>query len=107
MFDQRCSKRLPFRKKVTFGLSDTKTIGYTADLSESGISIRSNSLFPPKSTILAKIFLDDSTETLIGKVVWTSDATRGAIPSMGIKFSSRANNLHHIYYQRLNFYPLH
>jgi PilZ domain-containing protein len=109
--NRRLSARIPFRKRVKYGLGDSTSVGYTFNLSENGIGIKANRVFSPRSKILVQIYisgndLDESSMDEIireeGTVAWTSPALPGILPTMGIKFSIRSDEIKSIYKQRIN-----
>lgn len=102
MADHRQSARIPFRLRVKYGLSRPTSSGYTFNLSERGIGITSQRVFPPKSKIVIHIFAGDRTLRLEGSVAWTSPVLPGRLSKMGVKFLSRTDDVRDIYLQRLN-----
>jgi PilZ domain-containing protein len=102
MANQRLSMRVPFRKRVKYGLSDPVSVGYTFNLSEGGIGIKADRVFHPKSRITVHIYTEDEIVKLEGVVIWVSPALPGILSTMGIKFSTRINDIKSIYQQRIN-----
>jgi Tfp pilus assembly protein PilZ len=100
--NQRLSTRIPFRKRVKYGSSDPTSAGYTFNLSEGGIGIKADRVFHPKSRIIVHIYTEDEIVKLEGVVVWVSPALHGILSTMGIKFSSRINDIKSIYQRRIN-----
>ncbi len=111
MANRRLSTRIPFRKRVKYGLADSSSVGYTFNLSEDGIGIKGNRVFSSRSKILIQIHVSetdleessmDEIIRLEGTVAWVSPALPGILPIMGIKFSSRSHNIRSIYQQRMS-----
>ncbi len=102
MSNRRQSARIPFRKRVKYGLSDPTFVGYTFNLSEGGIGIKADRVFHPRSRIITHIYIEDEIVRLEGVVVWVSPILPGVISSMGVKFSSRTDDIKRIYQQRMN-----
>jgi hypothetical protein len=109
--NQRLSTRIPFRKRVKYRVGDSTSVGYTFNLSENGIGIKANRVFSPRSNIVIEIYtsgsnLEESSMGEIirieGTVVWASPAFPGILPAMGIKFTSRTNDIKSLYQQRIN-----
>jgi PilZ domain-containing protein len=109
MSDLRLSERIPFRTKVKYGLCDHCLEGYSFNLSEDGICIRAQRVFPSLYKILIKIPISrtnpeessmDESIRLGGTVAWVSPAFNGILSTMGIKFSSRSNDMKRIYLHR-------
>jgi len=104
--NRRVSRRIPFRKRVKYGLSDSAFAGYTSNLSEGGIGVKAHRVFPPRSKISLLLHLDDANLEessmaeiikLEGTVAWVSPILPGILPTMGIKFSNRSNDIKRIY----------
>lgn len=107
--NRRVSRRIPFRKRVKYGLSDSPTsafTGYTFNLSEDGIGVKTHRVFLPRSKILIQIHTSgvdleesrmDEIIKLEGTVTWVSPTLPGILPTMGIKFSSRSKDIRQIY----------
>lgn len=111
MANQRLSTRIPFRKRVKYGVGDSTSVGYTFNLSENGIGIKANRVFSPRSNILIQVYIsgDDlegcSMDEIIrveGTVAWVHPAFPGILPAMGIRFSSRTNEIKSLYQQRIS-----
>ena len=100
--NRRLSTRIPFRKRVKFGLSEPAFVGYTFNLSEGGVGIKADRVFHPLSRIMLHIYIDDETIRLEGVVAWVSPTLPGVISSMGVKFSSRTDDIKRIYQQRIS-----
>ncbi len=107
--NRRASRRIPFRKKVKYGLSNSPNsmfAGYTFNLSEGGISIKAHRVLSSRSTISIQIYmsgadLEGSTMNdiikLEGTVAWVSRVLPGILPTMGVKFLDRSSDIKRIY----------
>ncbi len=107
--NRRASRRIPLRKKVKYGLSDSLDstfTGYTFNLSEGGVGIKAHRVFPPRSKVSIQIHISDadlgesSMNDIIkleGTVAWVSPILPGILPTMGIKFSNRSRDIKQIY----------
>lgn len=109
--NRRLSTRIPFRKRVKFGLSNQALGGYTFNLSEDGVGIKAPRMFPPRYKISIQIHMSDADlgesgmsdiVKLEGTVAWVSPVLPGILPTMGIKFSNRSNDIKRIFQQRIN-----
>src|SRR5574341_686712 len=110
MANRRISRRIPFRKRVKFGLSNQALGGYTFNLSEDGVGIKAHRMFPPRYKISIQIHMSDADLgesgmsdiiKLEGTVAWVSPVLPGILPTMGIKFSSRSHDIKRIFQQRI------
>ncbi len=103
--NRRLSKRIPFRYKIKCGFWNSVWIGRTVNLSEGGIGIKANRAFPPGSTIVAILYMDDEVIEFEGIVAWVSPLpeilSTMALFTMGIKFLSGAEKIKHISQQML------
>ena len=106
MTERRVSERVPFRRKIRYGLSEPSFLGYTFNLSENGIGIKASRVFPPHSRIVFHIYMnrvgleDDYIDEVIeleGIVAWISPTLPKILPMMGIKFSSCTDDIKRIY----------
>lgn len=107
--NRRASRRIPFRKKVKYGLSnspDSMFAGYTFNLSEGGIGIKAHRVFSHRSKISIQIYmsgadLEGNTMNdiikLEGTVAWVSRVLPGILPTMGVKFLDRSSDIKRIY----------
>lgn len=100
--NRRLSTRIPFRKRVKFGTSEPAFVGYTFNLSEGGMGIKADRVFHPLSRITVQMYIEDEIIKLEGVVVWVSPTLPGIISSMGVKFSSRTDDIRRIYQQRIS-----
>ena len=107
--NRRLSARIPFRKRIKYGLSDHALAGYTFNLSEDGVGIKAHRVFPPRSKISIQIHvsgtdLEESSMNdiikLEGTIAWVSPVLPGILSTMGIKFSRRSSDIRQIYIQR-------
>jgi hypothetical protein len=64
--DPRARRRL----MVRYGISGPEKTGFTANLSESGVFVRTNAVFPPGTTVRLDIAFPSRTVSLWGTVVW-------------------------------------
>ena len=69
--EKRPQTRLPKRLFVRFGADLPIYVGYTSDISETGIFIKASTIFPPKTILKIALTLpDDRVVLLTGAVVW-------------------------------------
>jgi hypothetical protein len=110
MINRRLSRRIPFRKKVKHGSSDPSFLCYTLNISENGIGIESRKVFPPGSRIIVHIYMDgtnlegsimDEVIILEGVVARVSLSLPGFPSKMGIKFTSRTDDIKRVYQQQI------
>ena len=104
METKRLSKRIPFRQKVKFGFPEPRYVGYTSDLSLNGLRLSSNHAMPPGSKVAMRLYLGERSLRLEGDVVWVAPAKGELSSTMGVKLSSRLNDISLVYTQRLNEY---
>jgi len=111
MANRRQSARIPFRKRVEYGLSAPTFVGYTFNLSEGGIGVKAHRVLPPRSKILIQIHMSsgDLGESIMneiirleGTVAWVSSILPGILPTMGVKFSSRSSDIKNICQRRIS-----
>ncbi len=98
----RLSERVPFRRRIKFGSSKTTFTGYTSDLSEGGMQIKAKVGMAPNSRVVAKLYCDDHSITIEGTIVWVSQDSKGLSSAMGVKFSSRTDEIKQIYQTKLS-----
>ena len=112
MDNRKDSRRIPFRKRVRYGLSAPSVLGYVANISENGIKIEGYKVFPRGSRIVIYMYLgethiDDGSmgEVIVldGLVSWTSPTLPGVLPRMGVKITSRNDELKRIYKDKANY----
>lgn len=102
MADRRLSRRIPFRKKVKYGLPNPTFVGSTLNLSVNGIVIKAYIFFPPQSRIMIHIYVEDEIVILDGIVAWVSSTLPGIPSTMGIRFLGCTDDIKLIY---LSSYP--
>lgn len=69
--EKRTTQRVKKRFTVRFGLTKAESLGFTGDLSGTGIFIKSSKVFPPGSDLWIEITLADGRILeLKGRVVW-------------------------------------
>ncbi|MBD3869219.1 MAG: PilZ domain-containing protein [Acidobacteria bacterium] len=66
----RCASRAKRRLMIRFGIQMPEKTGFTKDISETGLFIRTNSVLPPGRTIQVQIEFPKETFTLWAKVIW-------------------------------------
>jgi uncharacterized protein (TIGR02266 family) len=84
------SRRAHKRIEVRYGLDEPRFIGYSGNLSKSGIMVRAVRVFPPGSVLNLDLRLPGGTVRVCGVVVWAREGppqwvTTGRI-GMGITF---------------------
>lgn len=84
------SRRARKRIEVRYGLEKPRFIGYSGNLSKSGIMVRAVRVFPPGSVLNLELRLPGGTVRARGEVVWAREGppqwvTTGRI-GMGITF---------------------
>lgn len=102
MADRRLSRRIPFRKKVKYGLPNPTFVGSTLNLSVNGIVIKAYIFLPPQSRIMIHIYVEDEIVILDGIVAWVSSTLPGIPSTMGIRFLGCTDDIKLIY---LSSYP--
>ena len=102
MDDRRISRRIPFRGKVKYGPNEPTLGGYSFNLSEGGMGIKAYRVLAPQSKIAIFLYMGEETLRLEGVVRWVTPTLQGVRSSMGIKFTSRTNDIKSVYHQRLN-----
>jgi len=68
--DKRAAARAKRRLMVRYGVHALEKTAFTKDVSESGVFIKTNSVFRPGSTLQVKIEFPDESFTLWGRVIW-------------------------------------
>ena len=66
----RGATRAKRRLMVRFGIQMPEKTGFTKDISETGLFIRTNSVLPPGRTIQVQMEFPEQTFTLWAKVIW-------------------------------------
>lgn len=84
------SRRAHKRIEVRYGLEEPRFIGYSGNLSKSGIMVRAVRVFPPGSVLNLELRLPGGAVRVCGVVVWAREGppqwvTTGRI-GMGITF---------------------
>lgn len=102
----RRSPRIPYYKKLKYGLLDNKTEfnkvnkirfnGFTLNISEQGIGIEGNRAFPPNFKIQIRLFTGEKALKLEGIVRWAHQTSVGKW-HMGIELTSRKDYLKEIH----------
>jgi hypothetical protein len=109
MANRRLSRRIPFRKRVRYGLHGVNSSGYTVNISRNGVGIESHRVFPPRSIIEVHIYMDGKSiedgrmdEIIVAKgvVAWVSPTLPGIHPKMGIAFTTEVNGIDRILQNR-------
>ena len=89
---RRKSHRRKLRLPARFGVRGLDHKGFTTDLSENGIAIKTNQVFPPGSELLIRIDTDDKILTARGMVRWARQVpplmAAYARCGMGIEFTA-------------------
>ena len=71
MRDNRIDKRFRKRLSLKYGIDGATKIGFTEDLSDTGIFIRSPVVLPPNSILLVELkTLSNEIISLRGRVMW-------------------------------------
>ena len=69
--DKRVSKRRNRRFQLRFGLEQPNKIGFTEDISDTGIFVRSPQVLQPGKILYVELKLkDDSTILIKGRIMW-------------------------------------
>ena len=101
----RRSTRVPYYKKLKYGLLGGRSIdgadnlkfsGFTFNLSEHGIGLEGNKGFPPNFKILAALFTGEETLKFEGTIRWLYH-THSEKWFMGIEITSHPDELKKIY----------
>ncbi|MGH7900861.1 MAG: PilZ domain-containing protein [Thermodesulfobacteriota bacterium] len=93
MEDRRLSKRIPLRRKIKYGLSDPAFSGYSFNLSESGIGIKSTKAFLNGSNAMVYIYFGEEIIKIEGVVARVDYHPPETGSTIGIKFTSRKDYL--------------
>jgi PilZ domain-containing protein len=100
MDNRRLSNRILLKQKIKFGPSKPTLSGYTFNISESGIGIRTNTVLPPKSMVLVDIYMGDKVVRVEGMIAWVSSILPEKVSTMGIRLTSRTDDIKRIYETR-------
>jgi hypothetical protein len=115
MANRRLSIRVPFRKRVRYGLSNPNSSGYALNISKNGMAIESHRTFPVRSKIMIHIHIGGNTiedgrmeEVVLveGIISWVSHTLPGIPTKMGIKFVSKFDEINRIYQDKAGQYQL-
>ena len=68
--EQRVRNRAKRRLMVRFGTSAADKMAFTRDVSETGLFVRTNTVFKPGTTIQVQIQFPDRTFSMWARVVW-------------------------------------
>jgi len=93
MEDRRVLKRIQKRKKVVHGISGANFLGHTLNISEKGMAIESQIVFPRNYKIVLDLHSEIGIIKLNGDVVWCINSTPGSLPRMGIKLYNSIKGL--------------
>ena len=91
MDDHRFAKRFPVKLLVKYGLKKLSFIGFTVDVSKTGIYLKTNLAFSPDTELLLKITLPNKKAVeLKGKVMRVKnlppEENQIKLTGMGVKF---------------------
>lgn len=91
MDDQRFAKRFPIKLLVKYGPKKLSFIGFTVDVSKTGIYLKTNLAFSPGTDLFLRISLPNKKAVeLKGKVTWVKDLppedNQVKLTGMGVKF---------------------
>jgi PilZ domain-containing protein len=100
--ERRLSQRIPFREPIKYGPDHPTFSGYTFDLSEGGIGIITNKVFPPDTELVFDMYAGDQVIREEGLVARVTPILSGTASIMGVKIPGRADDIKDIYMQRLN-----
>ena len=92
MSDKRDTDRVPMRSNVRYGPDGPQYMGFTKNISPTGVRIECRKGFP-KGTILHMTFGEEET-VVMGKVMWSRDlaaapGTMTRMYAMGIAFEPK------------------
>lgn len=69
--ERRSQKRFAKRLSVRFGLNGLDRVGFTDDLTPVSLFIKTNTVYPPGTSLWIQVILPDKkTVDMIGKVMW-------------------------------------
>ena len=71
MKNRRRSERIAVRKRVMLEVSDSYFFAQTLNVSENGVAIKSENVFPPKSRVSLQSYTGTEIIMLEGMVVWS------------------------------------
>jgi Tfp pilus assembly protein PilZ len=68
--EKRTRDRSKKRLMVRYGLEKAEKTAFTKNLSDSGLHLQTNNVFPPGTMILIEVKMPETTFTMWAKVVW-------------------------------------
>ena len=68
--ERRPAKRLRKRLMVRYGVDEANKMGFTKNISETGIFIRTNTVFRPGTTVHVQVQFPERTFSYWGRVAW-------------------------------------
>jgi len=90
--ERRRHARTKKRYAVRFGPGDLAHSGYTQDVSDSGLYLLANIIYPPNSVLVIQVEYPEKTITLRGIVRWSKDLPpafrRNMRGGMGVEFTT-------------------
>jgi hypothetical protein len=95
--DRRLSNRVPLKRKIKYGLSKPTLSGYTFNISENGMGIKVSRVLLPKSIVLVDIYMGDKVVRVEGMIAWVSSILPEKASTMGIRLTSRTDDIKRIY----------
>ncbi len=91
------SKRARKRVEVHYGVGDTRHIGYSANVSRTGVMVRTARVFPPGTVLDIELKFPDHTFQVRGEVVWAREGSYQWVLTgrvgMGINFIEPPDDL--------------
>ena len=94
---KQSSKRAHRRVEVRYGPAGPQHIGYSGNVSRTGIMIRTIRVFPPGTVLNLELKFPDSTFQLRGEVVWARDGSVQLLSTgrvgMGVTFQETPADL--------------
>jgi len=70
MPDNRYNDRARKRVMCRFGVDKTDRTGFTMNLSETGVFVKTNNVFKPGTTLQLQLVFPDATYSMWGRVIW-------------------------------------
>ena len=68
--DKRVTDRAKRRLMCRYGVDKADKTGFTMNLSETGVFVKTNSVFPPGTTLHVELAFPDRSFSMWGRVVW-------------------------------------
>lgn len=104
--DQRQSRRLPLSNSAKFGQKNQPgRISFVTDLSEGGVCLKTNTVFPPGTKVYVSITIDGLEYKAEGIVAWAEKAPPAIMHQvkggMGVKFTDVDQRLLEVYNSKL------